>query len=101
MVVEEIELSMMMSRLKGLLRGVLLLVAAGVLAGCGDEAAKTTSTSTGGAANPPTEEQAEHPGKKIYNSSCFSCHAVGLSGAPKFGDVEAWAPRIAKLRRSA
>ena len=35
-------------------------------------------------------------GEKIYGESCFSCHAAGLSGAPKLGDVEAWAPRIAK-----
>ena len=38
----------------------------------------------------------EHPGKQTYEAYCFSCHAVGLSGAPKLGDVEAWAPRIAK-----
>jgi cytochrome c5 len=27
---------------------------------------------------------------------CFSCHAAGIAGAPKAGDVEAWAPRVAK-----
>ena len=38
----------------------------------------------------------EHPGKEIYNNYCMSCHMPGLSGAPKLGDVAAWAPRIAK-----
>ncbi|NOX50280.1 MAG: cytochrome c5 family protein [Gammaproteobacteria bacterium] len=36
------------------------------------------------------------PGQEIYQNYCFSCHAPGLSGAPRLGDVEAWAPRIAK-----
>ena len=35
-----------------------------------------------------------HPGKKIYNQYCFSCHTPGLSGAPKLGDADAWGPRI-------
>jgi cytochrome c5 len=34
--------------------------------------------------------------EKIYNTSCATCHAMAIAGAPKFGDVEAWAPRIAK-----
>jgi len=39
---------------------------------------------------------AAHPGEETYNRFCFSCHASGVAGAPKFGDKEAWAPRIAK-----
>ena len=35
-------------------------------------------------------------GKKIYGEYCFSCHGPGLNGAPKLGDAEAWAPRVAK-----
>ena len=35
------------------------------------------------------------PGEKIYTQSCFACHAVGVAGAPKLGDKEAWAPRVA------
>lgn len=35
-------------------------------------------------------------GKKTYDSVCFVCHMAGISNAPKLGDKEAWAPRIAK-----
>lgn len=35
-------------------------------------------------------------GKTIYNRSCASCHNTGAAGAPKVGDTNAWASRIAK-----
>ena len=35
-------------------------------------------------------------GDAIYNKSCVACHASGAAGAPKLGDVAAWAPRIEK-----
>jgi cytochrome c5 len=35
-------------------------------------------------------------GQKIYQASCQACHAAGVAGAPKAGDRDAWAPRIAK-----
>ena len=34
-------------------------------------------------------------GQQIYQQSCQSCHAAGVAGAPKLGDKDAWAPRIA------
>jgi cytochrome c5 len=34
-------------------------------------------------------------GQKIYQTSCQACHGTGAAGAPKLGDKEAWAPRIA------
>lgn len=37
-------------------------------------------------------------GETVYNRSCFSCHASGVSGAPVPGDEAAWAPRAAKGR---
>ena len=39
-----------------------------------------------------------HAGEAVYQRYCFSCHAAGVAGAPRFGDGEAWAPRIAKGR---
>jgi cytochrome c5 len=35
-------------------------------------------------------------GKQIYDSVCMACHAAGVAGAPKLGDKDAWAPRIAQ-----
>ena len=37
-----------------------------------------------------------NPGQTAYDSVCFACHATGAGGAPKLGDVAAWAPRIAQ-----
>lgn len=31
-----------------------------------------------------------------YEKSCKLCHDTGLMGAPKTGDVAAWAPRLEK-----
>ena len=35
-------------------------------------------------------------GEEVYKAQCLSCHGAGLAGAPKFGDVAAWGPRIQK-----
>lgn len=35
-------------------------------------------------------------GKAVYDQACIACHAQGVAGAPKLGDTEAWADRIAK-----
>ena len=40
--------------------------------------------------------QADDTGKKVYDKTCVACHAVGVAGAPKFGDKALWAPRIAQ-----
>ncbi|HFC53628.1 MAG TPA: cytochrome c5 family protein [Gammaproteobacteria bacterium] len=34
-------------------------------------------------------------GEEIFNTVCTACHSTGAAGAPKLGDKEAWAPRIA------
>ncbi|MFT4676072.1 MAG: cytochrome c5 [Patiriisocius sp.] len=31
-----------------------------------------------------------------YGKTCATCHAIGIAGAPKLGDVIAWEPRLAK-----
>jgi cytochrome c5 len=33
-------------------------------------------------------------GEQAFKGQCAACHAAGLAGAPKFGDAEAWAPRV-------
>jgi len=33
-------------------------------------------------------------GEQVFATQCTTCHTAGLVGAPKFGDAEAWAPRI-------
>lgn len=33
-------------------------------------------------------------GEEVYKSLCMGCHDTGVSGAPKFGDSGAWAPRL-------
>lgn len=35
-------------------------------------------------------------GEAVYNQACLACHASGVGGAPVVGDVDSWAPRIAK-----
>ncbi|MCH7895072.1 MAG: cytochrome c5 family protein [Proteobacteria bacterium] len=42
----------------------------------------------------PEPAAATRSGEDIYNSSCVACHGIGIAGAPKVGDPEAWAPRI-------
>lgn len=34
-------------------------------------------------------------GESLYKQVCFACHAMGVAGAPKFGDKAAWEPLIA------
>jgi cytochrome c5 len=43
------------------------------------------------AANPPPART----GDAVVQGQCLVCHGAGLAGAPKIGDVAAWAPRIA------
>ena len=35
-------------------------------------------------------------GEEVFKGVCTGCHTAGVSGAPKFGDKAAWAPRIAQ-----
>lgn len=33
-------------------------------------------------------------GEEVYKVQCAACHALGVAGAPKFGNAAAWEPRI-------
>lgn len=35
-------------------------------------------------------------GVSVYDTFCGACHSSGISGAPKTGDANDWAPRIAQ-----
>lgn len=35
-------------------------------------------------------------GKAVWAATCQPCHGTGLGGAPKIGNREQWAPRIAQ-----
>lgn len=35
-------------------------------------------------------------GEKLYKTTCFACHDMGVAGAPKFGDKAQWEPLIAE-----
>ncbi|TKC89182.1 cytochrome c5 family protein [Trinickia terrae] len=37
---------------------------------------------------------AAQAGKALYQQICQACHAAGVLNAPKFGDKDAWAPRL-------
>ncbi len=37
-------------------------------------------------------------GAQVYNTFCTACHSTGVSGAPKTGNADDWAPRIAQGR---
>lgn len=54
---------------------------------------KTASASAGGAVVSVAAVGGD--GKATYEKVCSVCHATGVTGAPKFGDKSAWAPRIA------
>lgn len=61
--------------------------------------AAVPAAATEAAAPAPVEEptgMAAADGQKTYETYCVACHAAGVAGAPKLGDREAWAPRIAK-----
>ncbi|WP_444943319.1 c-type cytochrome [Microbulbifer sp. ZKSA006] len=57
----------------------------------GEECAAAVAAAPEGAGGGGTRS-----GEDIYNASCQTCHALGVAGAPKFGDAAAWAPRIAQ-----
>lgn len=42
------------------------------------------------------ENAGPRDGATVYGTYCVACHGTGVSGAPKKGDANEWAPRIAK-----
>ena len=65
---------------------VALLFSTGLVA-CADSDNKVSQPSVG-------ETQSTAGAPRQYASSCGACHMAGAAGAPKSGDVEAWAARL-------
>ena len=59
----------------------------GQISVAGDEAAQVETVQVAAAAI---------DGASVYQSACMACHAAGIAGAPRVGDVAAWAPRVAQ-----
>jgi len=53
---------------------------------------QTSAKITPAVNNLPAVER--HPGEDTYSSTCAACHAAGIAGAPKAGDIDAWSPRL-------
>ncbi|UFN69637.1 cytochrome c5 family protein [Vibrio alginolyticus] len=50
------------------------------------------------AVSEPVKEEPTGPrdGATVYGTFCIACHASGVNGAPKTGNADDWAPRIAQ-----
>ena len=93
----------MSKRVKQLICGAMLLVStlafAAVKDGISSRTAPIGEVCMSGqecAAAPVVVASGPRSGQDIYESKCIACHASGAAGAPKLGDVAAWAPRLAQ-----
>lgn len=78
---------------------VLLASLAFGLAACGQKQETTSAPAPVAAAPaaPAAPAAADNAlGTSVFNKACGLCHAAGVAGAPKPGDKEDWAPRIAQ-----
>lgn len=62
------------------------LAPVGVICMAGDPCSASGAAIAGGPKDP----------EQVYNTYCMACHLTGASDAPILGNIEAWAPRIAK-----
>ena len=68
----------------------------------GEETATAVQGASAAVASAPPAAEVSGPdkAKAIYTASCAACHVSGAAGAPKLGDIAAWAPRIKAGNRS-
>lgn len=59
-------------------------------------AAEPAAAPAAPAAEPAAAESATAPGEEVYQKACAACHAEGVAGAPKTGDIEGWKARLEK-----
>lgn len=60
----------------------------------GTQPTSTPATGAATSAVPAADVSGPDKAKAIYTASCAACHVSGAAGAPKLGDMAAWAPRI-------
>jgi len=58
------------------------------------DAAPAAKTAAASAPSAPGPDLAH--GQAIYRQACAFCHDIGVAGAPKPGDKDAWTPRLAQ-----
>ncbi|MHB1398787.1 MAG: c-type cytochrome [Trichloromonadaceae bacterium] len=79
---------------------VALLAGLLMVTGCSKKeevAAPAPAPATEPAAAPvAAAEPAAAPGEEVYQKACAACHAEGVAGAPKTGDIEGWKARLEK-----
>ena len=63
-----------------------------------EEASAAQAEAAAAMASAATTEVAAGPvdGQGVYDTACMACHASGVAGAPKTGDIAGWADRIAQ-----
>lgn len=59
----------------------------GAICRAGDDCGQTVAAAT---------SSGPMSGQEVYDTFCFACHLVGVSGAPKLGDAGDWEPRLAQ-----
>ena len=68
-----------------------------ILAACGQKDTPTPAAASAEAPVVAAAPVAENTvGKSVYGKTCAMCHAAGIAGAPKHGNKDDWAPRIAQ-----
>lgn len=60
------------------------------------------NSSGSGSSGSAQQEQKRPPmdGETVYSRFCVMCHRTGMNGAPKYGNKQAWAPRIAQGKQT-
>jgi len=101
---EDLTVSQMNKTFSLLAAGLSFIISVGVFAASDLEEAMQTRLNPVGelcmsgddCAAAPVAAVASGPrtGEEVYSTKCFTCHATGAAGAPKFGDAAAWAPRV-------
>lgn len=56
----------------------------------------SSSGSSSGSSDNGQKKREPMDGQTVFSRFCSMCHKTGMNGAPKYGNKQAWAPRIAK-----